>query len=345
MNHKEFHNSISEYIDKKLTGKALSDFEAHLKTCKDCPLELELTRKAVNELKNTKAKELELPQNFYAKLDQKLNAADKKKASFVFNPYFRAFATGFGVILIAFFIRQITNTPEYKSAAGVKDAAKFEAETQVKEKAMDNKLAELNEEIGLSKGSGKAEAVFDIAKAKKDTGAAVSGAKRAMPASAPKAQAQPAAPAEPAGVNIEYKAKKSLGLMEPQAESVELKANYEYDKTEDSALNFYKGVSTEQAAPGFESQAAFDSWGATKTAGVSIKAAITKVQAVEIAEKAWIKAGFDKATLDSFKPYAVLLKDNVWKIDGKPVEGWAGSVPGIEIDAATGAVLKMSQGK
>ena len=122
MDHKLFRSKISEYMDKKLSAKELAEFDTHAKVCQECLLELQMTVKAVKELKrSSRAKEQELPVNFYAKLGVKLDGADaekEKRKSFIYTPWFKAAAMSFALILIAVMVRQITKSPEYMGNMG-----------------------------------------------------------------------------------------------------------------------------------------------------------------------------------------------------------------------------------
>ncbi len=131
MEHKQFKSKISDYVDKKLADAELVDFDKHALVCPACLLELQMTIKAVKEMKRTKAKEQDLPVNFYAKLGQKLDAADAdkiKRKSFIYTPWLRAAALSFAVIFTVVMVRQITRSPEYMGNKGYDKSAAISAE-------------------------------------------------------------------------------------------------------------------------------------------------------------------------------------------------------------------------
>jgi cytoskeletal protein RodZ len=324
MNHKEFRGKLSEYVDKKLGAGELAAFESHLKECKDCALELKLTQKAVKELKNIGSKEMELPQNFYARLGRKLDAADEKKRSFVWNPYVRAFAAGFGVIVIAFFVRQLVRTPEYKSATGYADEAKYTAETQEKEKAMDKKISELSNETDQPKKSVKKKAmkVSKIIETKKED--IVSGG--AMKAEAYTAVKPISALPAPAGnADMTEQGNKSLGESMAVEEEPAGAPSMDSNVPPPSAA-----AAAEMKAPQEQSRAVY------KSKAVEKQPVITREQAIDIAEKAWMKAfGYVQKDMDGFKPYVIIFQDGNWNIKS------SAAGPEIVIVGSTGEILKI----
>lgn len=77
-------DKISLYIDGKLEGAALKSFEAHVKTCGECGSALAETKQAVKAAKG-KVKDVDLPVNFYVKLNKKLDAVDAAGKAPAFN--------------------------------------------------------------------------------------------------------------------------------------------------------------------------------------------------------------------------------------------------------------------
>jgi hypothetical protein len=131
MNHKQFKSQISEYIDKKLSARELVEFDRHAKECPTCLLELQMTVKAVKEIKRTASKELDLPVNFYAKLGLKLDEADAEKIkgkNAIYTPWFRAAALSFALVLTVVMARQIIKSPEYIGNKGFDKSTAMQAE-------------------------------------------------------------------------------------------------------------------------------------------------------------------------------------------------------------------------
>ena len=72
---------ISDYIDNLLPEKKKREFETHLEKCASCAQALSETKAAVEKVKAMK--EMELPVNFYAKLNMKLDEAEIKKHGYI----------------------------------------------------------------------------------------------------------------------------------------------------------------------------------------------------------------------------------------------------------------------
>lgn len=68
---------ISDYIDGNLPEKKKAEFEAHLKACPVCTAVLKETREALQGVKSLK--ESDLPADFYAKLNMKLDEIDERE--------------------------------------------------------------------------------------------------------------------------------------------------------------------------------------------------------------------------------------------------------------------------
>ena len=72
MNHENFRDMISFYIDDAINEKEKKEFETHLEKCSECKMELEEMKIILSEL--SLMEELDLPMNFESELKAKLMA-------------------------------------------------------------------------------------------------------------------------------------------------------------------------------------------------------------------------------------------------------------------------------
>lgn len=104
---KHVKGQISLYIDGMLKDAELKAFETHVKTCGECARILADTKRTVSKAK--KVREVQLPVNFYAKLNQKLDAADAEKGVFNWLVFMRSAVVVCTMLIVGVFVYNIKN--------------------------------------------------------------------------------------------------------------------------------------------------------------------------------------------------------------------------------------------
>lgn len=125
---KHVKNKISLYIDGMLDDAQVNAFEKHVKTCGECANALAGTKRAVASAK--KPAEQPLPVNFYAKLNQKLDAVDAKKDAFSWVMFTRGAAAVFTMLIVGVFVYNIKNQTNNFTDMNMKTGGQAPAEMQ-----------------------------------------------------------------------------------------------------------------------------------------------------------------------------------------------------------------------
>jgi hypothetical protein len=125
---KHVKDKISLYLDGMLKDADLKAFEAHVKTCAECANALAGTKRAVSAV--PKNIEQPLPVNFYAKLNQKLDAVDAKKDAFVWGAFMRGAAAVFTITIVGVFVYNIKNQTNNFSDVRMKQDSQMPVELE-----------------------------------------------------------------------------------------------------------------------------------------------------------------------------------------------------------------------
>jgi len=166
---------ISEFIDGKLKGKKLEEFNFHIKKCRSCAKELKDTQAALKAVK--KAKEYPLPSGFFSRLSRKLDEAEEKKKGFIFDFRFNrvagVVAACFILVLTVTVVRQVQKDAGI-SITGNKQAAEYMVaeKKEIKQDVAEKAQAPEMKRSALKKSKAPAAAKWEVKEAEPEMEAA-----------------------------------------------------------------------------------------------------------------------------------------------------------------------------